>query len=58
MQSYRVENTLTKEEKLNLLKQKKEEKELKIKTKLDIYTSVRPYKASKEKQRMTNEYYE
>jgi hypothetical protein len=31
-----------------ILKQKREEKEIKIKSKLDIYTSVRPYKASKE----------
>ena len=31
-----------------LLKAKRQEKEQKIKSKLDIYTSVRPYKAEKE----------
>lgn len=39
--------TMTKEEKLNLLKLKKEETALKIKSKLDIYSSVRPFKDDK-----------
>jgi hypothetical protein len=44
----KIEKTLSKDEKLNLLKLKKAEKEQKIKSKLDIYTSVRPFKAQKE----------
>lgn len=53
----KIDFALSKEEKLELLKQKKEQKELKIKSKLDIYTNVRPSKLSKDKDKITNEYY-
>ena len=44
---------LSKEERLQILKVRREEKEKKLKQKLNIYTSVRPYKADKEKEKAT-----
>lgn len=51
------DKTLSKDERLELLKQKREQKEQKIKSKLDIYTSVRPQKDAKAKEKATQEYY-
>lgn len=53
----KVEQSLTKDEKLNLLKLRRLETESKLKSKLDIYTSVRPFKANKEKEKAQNDYY-
>ena len=42
MQHHQIEKSLSKEEKLTLLRARKNEKEVKIKNALEIYSSVRP----------------
>ncbi|CDW82347.1 ankyrin repeat [Stylonychia lemnae] len=53
-----IEGNLTKDQKLNILKQKKIEKETKINAKLNIYASVRPKTDQKDMDRVKKEYME